>query len=89
MDEPTYDQIIAARDQCAKIVALYGQQYLPIFERLEREIARHEEQRKMLKRALRISQEIGTRNGTQNGTQIEPRKREVTEIFNKISALVT
>ncbi|GEM_PF-5981713 len=38
MQEPKLDEIIAARNECAKIIAAHGEQYLSIFERLEQEI---------------------------------------------------
>lgn len=59
----TQEQIISARNECARIISVYGEKYLPIFERLEKEIAKREQQNQLLKKALKI--------GTQNGTQIK------------------
>ncbi|AXG69599.1 hypothetical protein KORDIASMS9_01824 [Kordia sp. SMS9] len=72
MQEPTLDQIIDARARCAKAIARYGEQYLPIFERLDNEIAKRVKQQSLLNKAI----EIGTQNGTQNGTHL-------TDIFMK------
>ncbi len=60
------DQIIAARNECARIIALHGDKYLPIFERLEKEITKHEQHNKLLMKAMKI----GTQNGTHIGTQL-------------------
>lgn len=65
--EPTLDEIRKARDECARIISLHGESYLPIFERLENEIAQRKHQNRLLKKALKI----GTQNGTQNGTQLK------------------
>lgn len=72
MQEPTLDQIIDARARCAKAIAQYGEQYLPIFERLDDEVVKRIKQRELLNKALKI----GTQNGTQNGTHL-------TDIFMK------
>ena len=65
MSDLGLDQIIAARNECARIIALYGDTYLPIFERLETEISKRERQNKLLIKAMKI----GTQNGTHFGTQ--------------------
>ena len=57
MNELTLDQIIQARNRCAKIIALYGEQYLPIFERLENEIELRMKQQTLLERAIAIHDE--------------------------------
>lgn len=49
MSEPTLDQIIYARDQCAEMIALYGEKLLPIFERLENEIKVRKKKKKYYK----------------------------------------
>ncbi len=69
MNEPPLNQIIKARNQCAEIIALYGEKFLPIFERLENEIAIREERQRLLDKAIMI----GSKNGTQNGTHLAPR----------------
>ena len=66
MSEPTLEEIIHARNECAQIITLQGKKYLPIFERLENEISKRREQNKLLEKALKI----GTQNGTQIGTQL-------------------
>ncbi len=66
MNEPSLNQIIKARNQCAEIIALYGERYLPIFERLENEISIREKRQKLLDKALIIS----SKNGTQSGTHL-------------------
>lgn len=66
----TISALIQARNECAKIISECGEQYLPIFERLEKEIVMLEEREELLKRALMIGQKSGTQNGTQSGTQL-------------------
>ncbi|MEM9299158.1 MAG: hypothetical protein AAGA64_12320 [Bacteroidota bacterium] len=66
MREPTLDEIIVARDECARIIARFGDQYLPIFERLENEIEKREKDGALFRRALKIA----TQNATQSATQI-------------------
>ncbi len=70
MKEPDLKEIIEARDKCAAIIAQYGEQYLPIFERLEKEIELRMERQKYLDKAL----EIATRNNTQNATQSDVKR---------------
>lgn len=65
LKEPSLSEIIAARNKCAHIIAKYGEQYLPIFERLEKEIVIRTERQKYLDKALRIA----TQNNTHNATQ--------------------
>ena len=62
MQEPTLKEIKIARDKCAQVIALYGEKYLPIFQRLEDEIINREKQNRLLEKAIKI--------GTQNGTQL-------------------
>jgi len=64
MNEPSLNQIIKARNQCAEIIALYGEKFLPIFERLENEIVIREKRQRLLDKAINI----GSKNGTQSGT---------------------
>ena len=71
MSDPTTEQIVKARDKCAQIIVTYGEHYLPIFERLEKEISLREKQRELLEKAIRISGKMGTQNGTQNGTHLK------------------
>ncbi|MBL7681779.1 MAG: hypothetical protein JNK00_00345 [Flavipsychrobacter sp.] len=66
MTEIKLSEIKKARDKCARIVAKYGIRYLPIFERLEKEIAIREAQEKLFQKALEISTQIDTQIGTQN-----------------------
>ena len=61
---PTYDEIINARNRCALIVATCGEEYIPIFERLEREVEKIKSKQTLYQKALKI----GTRNGTHGGT---------------------
>lgn len=58
------------RDKAAFAVAHYGEQYLPIFERIEREIADLE-----LGTTLARALEIGTRIRPQNGPRIAQIRR--------------
>lgn len=69
-EEVSLQDIIRARDKCAYIIAKYGQQYLPIFERLEKEIEIREERQGYLDKALKIA----TPNVTQNATLTNKRE---------------
>ncbi|WP_421896345.1 hypothetical protein [Marinoscillum sp.] len=69
MGNPSLKEIVAARDECARIISMYGESYLPIFERLEKEITLHQKRNRLLDKALKI----GTQSGTQNGTQLKVR----------------
>lgn len=60
------DELTKARDRAAEIVTHYGVKYLPIFERMEREVQLKQEQ----ERSLRRAQHIVTQNGTHSGTQM-------------------
>lgn len=70
MNEPTLERIIEARNRCAEIIAKYGDRYLPIFERLENEIATQKEKQKLLNKAILLGSKNSTHNSTQNGTQL-------------------
>lgn len=70
MDEPSLEEIITARDQCAYVIAKYGERYLPIFERLEKEISVRENKQKLFEKAIQLGSKNGTGNGTENGTEI-------------------
>ena len=59
------EKIIESRDKCARLIAKYNHDYLPILERLEVEIEKAQHYEKLLARAIKI----GTQHGTQNGTQ--------------------
>lgn len=61
--------IIRARNKCADLIAKYGKAYLPVFERLENEIAVREKQQQLFNRALKISTQNRTHFSTQNGCQ--------------------
>lgn len=65
MNEPALEKIIKAQNNCARIVTLYGERYLPIFERLENEVQERLKKQKLLKRAILIG-----KNDTQNGTHL-------------------
>ena len=65
MNKVGMKELLEARKRCAQVITKYGDQYLPIFERLENEINSRNEKQQLLKRA----QEIGTQNGTRFGTQ--------------------
>ena len=64
MRDPNLDEIISARNECARIIATYGEQFLPIFERLEAEIEQRKKRIESYQRALQIGTQIGTQNGT-------------------------
>ena len=64
------DEIISARNKCARIIAVFGSRYLPIFERLETEIIERQKELQLLEKALLISATSGTQNGTQRGLKI-------------------
>lgn len=66
LKDPTVRELIDARDKCAHIIAKYGERYLPIFERLEKEIGIKKEREKYLKKALEIATQNDTHNATQN-----------------------
>ncbi|MBL3591682.1 MAG: hypothetical protein JMN24_18160 [gamma proteobacterium endosymbiont of Lamellibrachia anaximandri] len=54
-EDITLDDIINAYEVVARIVTIYGDIYLPIFERLHREIEEHKMKNKMLNIAKDIS----------------------------------
>ena len=68
-DSFTLEEIIHARDRCASIVAKYGKKYLPIFERLEKEVENRKKQDALFQKAIQID----AQNVTQNGTQVKKR----------------
>lgn len=51
----TPEQIIEARNYAALVVARHGEAYLPLFERMEREVANLEKKEDALARALRLA----------------------------------
>lgn len=55
-DQLSLEQIKRAYHQAAKIVARYGDKYLPIFERLEKEYNERKDKVKTLKRAIQIAE---------------------------------
>lgn len=89
MNQLTLDELMTARDRCAQIIAQYGSRYLPIFERLENEIALLVQKQILLDRALSLSNIYGTQNGTPNGTQFQRGEIMLCEKFNKNSGLLT
>ena len=52
----TPEQIIKARDYAALVVAKHGKAYLPLFERMEREVADLQNKEDALVRALRLAE---------------------------------
>jgi len=52
----SYKQLKKAYLQAAKIVALHGEKYLPIFERLETEFRKRKKQVDTLNRAIKLAQ---------------------------------
>ena len=87
MKQPTTEELIVARNQCARIIALYGERYLPIFVRLENEIALRDQQKVLLKKAVNIGVKIDTQNGTQIDTQTKSEESGIIQKFNKNSIL--
>lgn len=59
------DELIRARDKSAEIVVKYGEKYLPIFERMEKEVELKRQKKKLLNKV----HEIVTQNVTHIGTQ--------------------
>ncbi|MES1226212.1 MAG: hypothetical protein ABUT20_62630 [Bacteroidota bacterium] len=51
----SYDEIFEARKLAAKVVALYGDLYLPIFNRLHEELIANEQRNKLKELALEIA----------------------------------
>ncbi len=51
------DQIIAARNYAALVVARHGEGYLPLFERMEREVANLGKKEDALARALHLAEQ--------------------------------
>lgn len=56
-EDIAYSYLKAAYVQAAKVVAEYGDTYLPIFERLERELKELEKKQSSIDRALKIANE--------------------------------
>lgn len=56
-DEVSDKDLKKAFEVAAKVVAKYGETYLPIFERLEQEYQSRQETKKVLERALTIAEE--------------------------------
>lgn len=52
-----YPDLKAAYVQAAKVIAEYGDTYLPIFERLEKELKEVEKKQSSIDRALKIAKE--------------------------------
>ena len=55
-DQLSLAQIKRAYHQAAEIVARYGDKYLPIFERLEKEYQNRKDKVKTLNRAIKIAE---------------------------------
>jgi len=51
----SFEALKTAYFQAAKIVSIYGDKYLPIFERLEKEFIERKKKRDILQRALKIA----------------------------------
>ncbi len=51
----SFEALKTAYLQAAKIVSIYGDKYLPIFERLEKEFIERKKKRDILQRALEIA----------------------------------
>ena len=66
MHEPSIEQIEEARNVCAKVIAMHGEKYLPIFERLDNELHQRKKQDCLLQKALKIA----TQNDTHFATQL-------------------
>lgn len=64
--EISLQELINARNKCADIVARRGERYLPIFERLEREIKMKKRRQEMLDKAVKISIQNSIQNRIQN-----------------------
>lgn len=64
MTNISIDEVRQARDRSAAIVLEYGEQYLPLFERLDQELEQLLHKEKLLCKV----QEIVTQNGTPIGT---------------------
>lgn len=73
MNKPSLDEIVSARNRCAQIIALYGERYLPIFERLENEIELRMNRQNLLERAIAIHNE-----------KDRPKAGQLKNIFNGI-----
>lgn len=52
----TPEQIIEVRNYAALVVARQGEAYLPLYERMEREVANLEKKEDALTRALRLAE---------------------------------
>ena len=53
----TTEEVIAARNYAALVVARHGEAYLPLFERMEHEVANLEKKEDALARALHLAEE--------------------------------
>ncbi len=53
----SFEALKTAYIQAAKIVSIYGDKYLPIFERLEKEYIERNKKRDILQRALKLANE--------------------------------
>ena len=53
----SFESLKTAYLQAAKIVSIYGDKYLPIFERLEKEYIERNKKRDVLQRALKVADE--------------------------------
>ena len=71
MSEITLSQLQKAHKRSAQIVAEFGVRYLPIFERLEKELKNRKKQAELYRRAIEINTPNSTQNLTQNSTQKE------------------
>ncbi len=53
----SFESLKTAYLQAANIVSIYGEKYLPIFERLEKEYIERNKKRDILQRALKVADE--------------------------------
>lgn len=54
----TPEQVVHARNFAALVVARHGEKYLPLFERMEREVANLEKKEDALARAVRLAERL-------------------------------
>lgn len=57
-DQISYEDLEAAYNVAAKVVAIYGEIYLPIFERLQFELDIFDKKKKLLEKAKKIADDM-------------------------------
>jgi hypothetical protein len=55
-EDISIEQLMQARKIAAKVVSLYGQKYLPIFTRLNEELKKFDDTKRLIDLALQIAQ---------------------------------